>query len=220
MAKYLKISNGSAYVWTKKIILTDAQRKAIQARKNKHIFSVQDRRVIGKRLALYRKKYSKQDLLAKITRFYQQNGRIPLKHEFNSHRSYRTHFGSWNNAIRLAGFEPNSELFAKRVHAHDGHICDSFAEKIIDDWLSQRKIKHVKNFFYQGTKMTADFYVENQQIYIEYFGLRSVNKKYDKSFLRKVSLVKHKHLKLIALYPTDLTKSNLSRKLAPLMLRG
>jgi hypothetical protein len=51
------------------------------------------------------------------------------------YREYQQRFGSWNNAIRLAGFEPNSVIFSKKFLAKDGHVCDSYAEKIIDDWL-------------------------------------------------------------------------------------
>ncbi|GAI04393.1 unnamed protein product, partial [marine sediment metagenome] len=88
----------------------------------------------------WKKPYSKKHLITKIRKFYFKNGRIPLKREFNMYREYQQRFGSWNNAIKLAGFKPNQVIFSKKFIAKDGHICDSYAEQIIDDWLFKYKI--------------------------------------------------------------------------------
>lgn len=159
-----------------------AQKKAIQERRYKPTFTLERRKKLSKLARrnfskFWGKPYSKEELLDKIRKFYFKHERIPLKREFNMYREYQQHFGSWNNAIKLAGFEPNPVVFSKKFIAKDGHVCDSFAEKIIDDWLSYYCIKHKKNFPYKNTKMTADFKVGN--FLIEYFGLAGEMKSYD-----------------------------------------
>ncbi|MEX2054773.1 MAG: hypothetical protein WD972_01200, partial [Candidatus Andersenbacteria bacterium] len=163
----LGISRGTAHLWTHDIVLTSEQKEVIEtARKNhpnrKRTFTIRERRAYGKRMSLINTKYTKQNLLKRIRDFYKEQGRIPLKREFNNFRLFSQHFGSWNKAIMAAGFEPNPEFFAKKEVARDGHVCDSFAEKIIDDWLSGHHITHQRNVRYPGTKMTADFFVEDK----------------------------------------------------------
>ena len=85
-------------------------------------------------LLKYRSIPTNQELILRIKRFNKKHGRIPLKREFNStYILYLKRFGGWNNAVRIAGFNPNPVFFAKKFIALDGHVCDSFAEKIIDD---------------------------------------------------------------------------------------
>ncbi len=138
-----------------------------------------------------------------------------MKKEFNSRRSFRTYFGTWNNAIRAAGFESNPELFAKRVRAQDGHVSDSFTESIIDNWLFSHGISHERSRRYPESRMTADFYIPSCNLFIEYFGLKGVNRIYDKNFLRKMRLVKRLHLRLVSLFVDDV--ENLNAKLAILL---
>jgi len=210
----LNIGLGTVAGWTKGITLTFEQRKLMWARKNKRIWTNKRRFKQGElariNLSRYWKQpYSKKILLSNIREFYSTNGRIPLKREFGSLRVYRTYFGSWNNAIRAAGFVPNMVLFSKKFIAKDGHICDSFAEKIIDDWLSKRKIRHERNTPYKNTRMTSDFSLGN--IRIEYFGLAGENKSYDAIITRKRKFCCEAKLKLIELYPSDLFSNHLSK---------
>jgi len=118
------------------------------------------------------------------------------------YREYQQRFGSWNNAIRLAGFEPSSVIFLKKFIAKDGHICDSCAGKTIDDWLDKYKTKHERNFPYSNQKMTADFTIGN--VRIEYFGLRGPNKVYDQIIQIKRNICQRDGLKLLEIYPSDL----------------
>jgi len=122
------------------------------------------------------------------------------------YREYQQRFGSWNKAIRLAGFEPNSVIFSKKFIAKDGHICDSFAEKIIDDWLFRCNIRHERNFPYSNQKMTADFAVGN--IRIEYFGLWGLNKTYNQGIQVKRKICQKDNLRLLEIYPSDLFSKN------------
>lgn len=151
----------SASLWTKDITISEEQKRAIQQRKRKAVFTEERRKELRKsavvNLVPYLEKYTTDGLIEKINGFYKNHGRIPLKREFNMYHEYKRRFGSWNKAVRLAGFDPNPELFSHKFKAIDGHRCDSFTEKIIDDWLYNQRIKHERNFKYGKTKMTADF---------------------------------------------------------------
>ncbi len=122
-------------------------------------------------------------------------------------------FGTWNKAIELAGFSPNPILFSKKHTALDGHICDSFAEKIIDDWLHERKIIHKRSVPYpKSEKMTCDFVVGDY--FIEFFGLDGYHRGYMKQAEKKRRLAKKLKLKFIGLKPSDLfPKNNLDKRL-------
>lgn len=128
---------------------------------------------------------------------------MPLKDDFNAYLVYQQRFGSWNNAIKAAGFKPNQVLFSKKFTALDGHTCDSFTEMIIDDWLFKNQIAHDKNFNYGKTKFTADFFVA-PNIIIEFFGLAGTMKHYDEIIATKRKLCKKLNFKLIEIYPKDI----------------
>ncbi|MFC1727563.1 hypothetical protein ACFL0Y_03495 [Patescibacteria group bacterium] len=89
-------------------------------------------------------------------------------------------------------------------------------EKIIDDWLYSRKIKHKINVPYPNNKLlTADFVVDNY--WIEFFGLSGELESYDKLKKRKIKIIKKHNLNLIAIYPKDLfPKCELGKILANL----
>ena len=69
-----------------------------------------------------------------IRSYFKEKGRIPAKRELvNAMSSTIRLFGTWNNAIRAAGFEPNrshDDRMYKRTRtvAADGHVCDSVSE--------------------------------------------------------------------------------------------
>lgn len=146
---------------------------------------------------------TKEQIIEMIKQFHKQNGRIPFKRESNNYRVVRRHFGTWNKAIKAAGFDPNPVMFAKKYIANDGHKCDSLAEKIIDDWLYRRKIKHKINVPYPENKpLTADFVVGDY--WIEFFGLNGRHKTYDRLKRKKLRIANKLNLNLIAIYPQDL----------------
>ena len=156
-------------------------------------------------------------VVKKIGDFVKKHGRIPIKHESVSlYGRARLAFGSWNEAIKSAGFEPNPVLFSKKFVANDGHPCDSLSEKIVDDWLYARKIPHeIKVKYPWNNGMSADFKVGNY--WIELFGLTGQLKTYDRLMKIKLEKVKKYHLQLISLYLSDLfPKNHLDRKLGVL----
>jgi len=150
-------------------------------------------------------------ILEQIKSFYNKNARIPFKNEFSYTKSARLRFGTWNKAIKSAGFEPNPVMFAKKYIAKDGHKCDSLAEKIIDDWLYARKLIHERSIPYGINNMTADFKVNNT--FIEFFGLAGQLKSYDKLVEKKRKLWKEKGLKVIEIYPNHLFPKNQLEKI-------
>ena len=207
IAHALNISVGTAFLWVDDVHITPEQKSAIETRRNRHYFTKEEKRRVIERLKHANTKYSREDLLEKIRLFYNAYGRIPLKREFNAWREYSKKFGSWNNAIAEAGFETNPVLFAKKFKAKDGHICDSFSEKIIDDWLFENGIEHRRHVRYGRTKLTADFVLESNTI-VEFFGLAGVQIKYDAIIERKREVSRELGQKLVEIYPRDLFPKN------------
>ncbi len=181
----LQISLGTVFNYSRTIRLTKDQHlylKRHTLQKSLSNLAFEDRLEAARKGGLntsshFEKKYTEQILLTSIKEFYSQHQRIPLKREFVHEKIARRHFGSWNNGVIAAGFLPNKVKFSKKYIAHDGHKCDSLSEKIIDDWLSSRKVVHEKAVRYPQTKFTADFKVRD--IYIEFFGLQGQLRRYD-----------------------------------------
>lgn len=151
--------------------------------------------------------HGKDYLISKIQEFVMEHGRIPVKREmWGIYKPARKYFGTWNNAIIAAGFKPNPVLFANKCIVNDGHVCDSVAEKVIDDYLSERKIKHERNVTYPEGSYTADFKIGRKLV--EYFGLAGEHERYDKIRGMKQCIVKSKKLVLVEIYPNDLYPKN------------
>ena len=128
-ARQLRATGKTHREIAKELVLSLQQQREIQERRHLHQWTIEEKNNAGHRLKkLWLPiKYTRKDLLRRITDFYSQNGRIPLKREFNSFEVFKNEFGSWNNAIIAAGFDPNPILFAKKFIAGDGHRCDSFS---------------------------------------------------------------------------------------------
>ena len=157
---------------------------------------------------------SKNYVLQEIQKFVKRFGRVPIKYELPTLSGRGRHcFGTWNKAIKAAGFIPNKVIFSKKFTANDGHICDSLSEKIVDDWLSARSIKHEIHIRYPWKNgMSTDFKVG--KYWIELFGLTGQLKKYDSLMRTKLELIKQYNLKLISLYLSDIFPvSRLNEKL-------
>lgn len=212
----VKISLGSVFKYTKDIKLTEEQHLTLKRRNLPKVTLVQ-RRIGGSHSPnKYQPKFRKRDLINFIINFYKQTGRIPTKKEVSSHKPYVRIFGSWNNAIKEAGFRPNPIKFARKHISLDGHKCDSFAELIIDNWLYQNHIPHKIHVVYPGTPMSSDFLVDN--IRIEFIGLAGELKKYDNLLKRKRKFIKTQKLNVIEIYPYNLfPKNNLDQILKSLL---
>jgi len=221
IAKELVVSSSSSYAWTSGIKLSREQIIEMYERKKRkaHRWSPTERKKIGRMLRPYqfKKRHTKASLIKLIRDFYNENGRIPMKREFKSVKACRIYFGSWNKAIIAAGFEPNPVYFTKRARANDGHMCDSTIERLVDDWLFRHGIPHERNRYYPDSKMTADFYIQKCEVWIELFGLKGAHKNYDRKHKRKLDIAHRKKLNFIALYTTDVLNQDLVTKLGSLI---
>lgn len=154
---------------------------------------------------------TEKEISEQIQEFYKIHERIPFKMEFPHYNAAQERFSSWNKAIKAAGFEPNPVMFSKKHVAKDGHKCDSFAEKIIDDWLYSNNIKHKRNIPYPNSPYTADFSIGKK--FVEFFGLTGELTEYDKNVNAKQELAKKHNLRLIKIYPGDLFPTNRLKKI-------
>jgi len=156
-------------------------------------------------------KYTRQRLINTIRQKVQELQRIPARREMKESKTCQKKFGSWNNAIIAAGFQPNrshNQRMYKRVFtkALDGHICDSVSELLIDNWFIKNKIEHERNISYPDTNHKADWVIStgNQKIFIEYFGLANDSPRYDRAIKEKKKLCHKNKISLISIYPQDL----------------
>lgn len=151
--------------------------------------------------------HSKETVILRIKKFVNEHKRVPQKREmWGLYEVARKFFGTWNNAVEAAGFDSNPVMCANKQLANDGHICDSLAEKIIDDYLFEKGISHERNCPYPEGDYTADFKIKNK--YIEYFGLAGELTKYDELMeIKKEIAIKHK-MNLLEIYPKNLYRKN------------
>lgn len=91
------------------------------------------------------KMYTDKELLNFLKLFYQENNRIPVRRDFENNSkypgfySYYNYFGSWNNALRLAGMDIDTIVRQKNFsnNIYKGRyweimIMDMFQNKSID----------------------------------------------------------------------------------------
>lgn len=103
--------------------------------------------------------YKKQQLLEAIHRTSDIVGSTPTKDEFHEHteqteHSIKTHFGSWNNAIRAAGLEPHrqnpdgkDELLSliRKLAERVGHT-PTYSEFTDADWIPYTAVVVTERF--------------------------------------------------------------------------
>jgi|GEM_PF-3613903 len=117
-------------------------------------------------------------------------------------------FGSYNKFLKYCGFEVFNSRFSYPCIAKDGHLCDSRAEKFIDDFMYINNIKHKPHprysSFIEGFKKTnkADWALEDGTI-VEYFGLMGYEK-YEEKMKEKIKLLEDNNIQYIAIYPNNL----------------
>jgi len=94
-------------------------------------------------------KYTKEDCINAIQRFYKENGKIPAKRSFPffigcpSYDYIRVYFGSWNTAIIEAGFTPNK--YKQGVIRYTKELCIKSIQKFYKEF---GKIPHKHEFQY------------------------------------------------------------------------
>lgn len=88
IARSLGVSVSSAFLWVESIKITPKQKRAIGVRRNQHHFTAEEKRQVVARLRRANTKFSDNDLIKRISVFYDTHGRVPFKHEFNAWRIY------------------------------------------------------------------------------------------------------------------------------------
>ena len=133
-------------------------------------------------------------------------------------RLVKRYFGSWFGALVASGVLADGArqgVYGTECLARDGHRCLSLAEKTIDDFLTAEGIAHEKEVPYPEGGYKADFAV--QDTFIEYFGLQTRDD-YALKTSRKIELCRSAGIRLIEIYPQDLTvTARLRRKLMPVL---
>ena len=87
------------------------------------------------------KKYTKESLIAELHRFVRENGRVPRyqsmgnKNGYPSSKVYIIAFGTWNNALELAGFDINRY----GSYTNKNNICDKCSTTKSTRWYYKNK---------------------------------------------------------------------------------
>ncbi len=159
-------------------------------------------------------KYSQEQIISALKDFNKQHKRAPAKREMLDMVGCATNkFGSWTATIQAAGLEPNrshdNRMYRRtRTKAHDGHECDSISEAIIDNWLVEHNISHIRDVKYPSTNHKSDWAIDNNKVFIEYFGLAKDSQRYDRSVKSKINICRINKIRLIGIYPKDLYPIN------------
>lgn len=116
--------------------------------------------------------------------------------------------GSWFALLHAAGLLPDGILKTSRGYkclADDGHTCFSLGERAIDNFLFDLGVEHEREPRYPFGRQRADFKVGDTLI--EYAGLTG-EKGYDGKLVEKVSKARGLGIKVLVLYPPDLSTSH------------
>lgn len=106
---------------------------------------------------------------------YNDLRRDTMKNYISLHRC-KTLFPSYTIALIAAGLNP-AKVMKSRMVAHDGHICDSYGEMLVDNILNKLKVKHDIHVKYPNSGYICDFYIKDN-IYIEYIGFSKITSDY------------------------------------------
>lgn len=169
-------------------------------------------------------KYLDKDfLLSEIIRYIETYGSVPstnsfrYNNDFPSLKAYKRIWGSFNNAILELGMTPIcceiKNAFSKKCLCLDNHICNSYEEAFVDNFMFENDINHDReppypyHPLYNKNKLKrGDFLVKDTLgniIYVEYAGLYK-KPKYKLGMDKKITLAKDLNLKLIVIYPYQL----------------
>jgi len=149
---------------------------------------------------------TREEIIQTILGYAEAKGNTPSSKTCSrlSHAASRF-FGSWNAAIVAAGLDPNTEwMRRKQIRCSDGHRADSLSERIVDEWLYKQKVSHERHKEYPKGRYTCDFYLPDQNLWVEYFGLIGQHRDYDLSVQKKREIAKKYGLVLVEILPGDL----------------
>ena len=165
---------------------------------------------------------TRDDLTAWVHSFVQEHGYIPTsKISRKHHTAARHHFGSWNKMMTELGYTPYMQKYGKKAYkSKDGHISDSLAEVLIDNWLFEHGVAHERRKKYPNSKRNCDFYLVDYGVWMEYFGLAGEIEEYDEAIEEKRLLAKENDLPLVEIFADDLFPNfNLENKVKDILNR-
>lgn len=101
--------------------------------------------------------------------------------------------------------ETLSDVYSGSYICPDGHVVKSKAEREIDNYLFNNRIPHAyeKSFPIDGNKahdLHPDFYLPNEDVYIEYWGFDDSNEEYASRKKYKMDIYRQRKITLINLY--------------------
>ena len=158
----------------------------------RYLISMYDDYIGEEPIQFIKKKYQKNGMwntnqLNILNILKENNGNLKILRNKVNFELIKKEFGYTNTAKIAAGFEATTMNMRKKWKAHDGHMCDSESEMILDNWLFKNNFHHEIHKSYPNSKMVSDFYVNN--IYIEYAGLTK-NWKHSKKYNQKITKIK------------------------------
>jgi hypothetical protein len=106
--------------------------------------------------------------------------------------------------LERRNFDTGVEL-QKTIQTRDGTLVQSRGERLIAEWLSQQRLAYrydERLRLVQGFAIRPDFYLPEHDVYLEYWGLDTVD--YQIGMLLKKKLYQQEGKKLVSLYPEDL----------------
>lgn len=152
--------------------------------------------------------YTKEDVVNTILKIKEETGLTPQIRDCSRRLEYAAvrFFGTWNKVMKECGLKPNHSKYQKiRLTCKDGHVADSISEKIIDEWLFAKGVKHEKNKKYPNSNRDCDFYLNDSDTWVEYFGLSGGNiEEYEIGILEKRKIALNNGFKFIEITPKDL----------------
>lgn len=97
---------------------------------------------------------------------------------------------------------------SEKYTCDDGHVVKSRGEAMLDNWLHQKGIKHEydQDITLGGTRMKYDWYLPEDDVYIEYWGFYT--KEYQERRKEKEKAYAAGHKKLISIENNDLQDIN------------
>ena len=124
-------------------------------------------------------------------------------------------FGTYSNFLKQCGYKTGTRgFYSYREFANDGHMCDSKAEVIIDNFMVAHNIPHIHNGLYKNVfpniseNYKFDWRLDDNTI-VEYFGLVDKrNVSYNLKTEAKIKLLTENKIPYLAIYPNDVRRKN------------
>ncbi len=115
-------------------------------------------------------------------------------------------------------FKLRDESYEGIFTCTDGHVVKSKSEREIDNFFYNHNIRHIyeKKIIIEGVELHPDFYLPDQDVYLEHWGYDEENEEYTKTKNYKIDLYEKEGITVICTHEKTDTKeleSNLEHKL-------